>query len=89
MSADPDTLPAGATIPVEQHRSVVRRRLVVNGFEPLFTLVDPEDLNNLTLGAVKSLQGDESSFARLVESTTNVTASFAGEDEQLGPRSPI
>jgi phospholipid/cholesterol/gamma-HCH transport system substrate-binding protein len=77
-------LPAGATIPVERTDPSFDVGIVVNGFEPLFTLVNPEDLNNLTLGAVKSLQGDESSIARLVERTTIVTASFAGEDEQLG-----
>ena len=52
-------LPAGATIPVERTDPSFDVGIVVNGFEPLFTLVNPEDLNNLTLGAVKSLQGDE------------------------------
>src|SRR6218665_2444943 len=46
-------LPAGATIPVERTDPSFDVGIVVNGFEPLFTLVNPEDLNNLTLGAVK------------------------------------
>jgi phospholipid/cholesterol/gamma-HCH transport system substrate-binding protein len=82
---DRGELPAGSVIPVEQTDPSFDVGVMINGFEPLFTLVDPEDLNNLTKGAILSLQGDDVSLAGLIEQTSKLTDSFAGEDAQLGP----
>ncbi len=77
-------LTAGATIPVERTDPSFDVGQMINGFEPLFSLVNPDDLNNLTQGAIKSLQGDESSWAVLIDQTSKLTAAFAGRDAELG-----
>ncbi len=82
---DRGALPPGSVIPVEQTDPSFDVGVMINGFEPLFSLIDPEDLNNLTLGAVQSLQGDEVSLTALIDKTSQLTESFASQDAQLGP----
>lgn len=77
-------LPAGATIPVERTEPSFDVGQMINGFEPLFSLVNPQDLNNLTEGAIKSLQGDESSWAVLIDQSSKLASTFAGRDAELG-----
>ena len=52
---DSTKLSPGATIPVERTDPSFDVGQMINGFEPLFSLVNPDDLNNLTEGAIKSL----------------------------------
>jgi phospholipid/cholesterol/gamma-HCH transport system substrate-binding protein len=78
-------LPAGSVIPLERTDPSFDVGVMINGFEPLFTLIHPDDLNNLTKGAILSLQGDDVSLAGLIEQTSKLTSSFAGQDAQLGP----
>ncbi len=51
---------------------------LLNGYEPLFSVLNPRDADNLTKGVIQSLQGDDASITALVDQTSRLTESFAG-----------
>jgi phospholipid/cholesterol/gamma-HCH transport system substrate-binding protein len=77
-------LPPGSVIPVERTDPSFDVGTLLNGYEPLFSLLNPRDADNLTKGVIESLQGDNASIAALVDQTSQLTESFAGRDEELG-----
>ncbi|WP_349269949.1 mammalian cell entry protein [Mycolicibacterium parafortuitum] len=81
---EPQPLPAGSVIPVEQTDPSFDVGTLLNGYEPLFSILDPKHADNLTKGVIQSLQGDEASITALVDQTAQLTESFAGRDEELG-----
>lgn len=81
---EPGPLPAGSVIPVERTDPSFDVGTLLNGYEPLFSLLNPRDADNLTKGVVQSLQGDTGSITALVDQTSQLTESFAGRDEELG-----
>ncbi|WP_166902306.1 MCE family protein [Mycobacterium sp. DL440] len=81
---EPGVLPAGAVIPVERTDPSFDVGTLLNGYEPLFSVLNPRDADNLTQGVISSLQGDNASIAALVDQTAQLTDSFAGRDEELG-----
>lgn len=83
-TGDPGPLPAGSVIPLERSDPSFDVTTLLNGYEPLFSLLNPRDADNLTKGVIQSLQGDEASIAALIDQTSQLTESFAGRDEELG-----
>ena len=81
---EPGTLPPGSVIPVDRTDPSFDVGTLLNGYEPLFSLLNPRDADNLTKGVVQSLQGDAGSITALVDQTSQLTESFAGRDEELG-----
>lgn len=81
---EPAPLPAGSVIPVERTDPSFDVGAMLNGFEPLFSVLNPRDADNLTKGVIQSLQGDDASIVALVDQTSRLTETFAGKDEQLG-----
>ncbi|WP_193044416.1 MCE family protein [Mycolicibacterium baixiangningiae] len=81
---EPDPLPPGSVIPVEQTDPSFDVGTLLNGYEPLFSLLDPRHADNLTQGVIQSLQGDEASITALIDQTAQLTDAFAGRDEELG-----
>lgn len=81
---DPGVLPADSVIPVERTDPSFDVGTLLNGYEPLFSVLNPRDADNLTKGVIQSLQGDNASIAALVEQTSQLAETFAGKDEQLG-----
>lgn len=77
-------LPSGSTIPVERTNPSFDISYLLNGFEPLFTVLDPEQVDNLTNAIVQAFQGDTGSLLALITQTSAVAESFAGPDEVLG-----
>jgi phospholipid/cholesterol/gamma-HCH transport system substrate-binding protein len=77
-------LPAGSVIPLERTEPSFDVTALLNGYEPLFSLLNPHDADNLTKGIIQSLQGDTSSLATLVSQTSTLTETFAGRDQALG-----
>lgn len=80
----PGPLEPGSVIPVERTDPSFDVGRLLNGYEPLFSVLDPKHADNLTKGVIQSLQGDEGSITALVDQTGRLTESFAGQDEQLG-----
>ena len=83
-SGDPGPLPAGSIIPIERTDPSFDVGTLLNGYEPLFSVLNPRDADNLTKGVIASLQGDEASIAALVNQTAELTDAFAGRDQELG-----
>lgn len=81
---EPDPLSPGSVIPVEQTDPSFDVGTLLNGYEPLFSVLDPKHADNLTKGVIQSLQGDEGSITALVDQTAQLTDTFAGQDEELG-----
>ncbi|MGP4055644.1 MCE family protein [Mycobacterium sp. 4D054] len=81
---EPEPLPAGSVIPVEQTDPSFDVGTLLNGYEPLFSVLDPKHADDLTKGVIQSLQGDEGSITALIDQTAQLTDAFAGRDEELG-----
>ncbi len=81
---EPGPLPPGSVIPLERTDPSFDVGTLLNGYEPLFSVLNPRDADNLTKGVIESLQGDNASIASLVDQTSKLTDSFAGRDDELG-----
>lgn len=71
-------------IPPERTKPSFDIAYLLNGFEPLFTALDPKQVDNLTTGIVQALQGDSSSVLTLITQTSALAESLAGPDQILG-----
>ena len=81
---DPRVLPAGAVIPAERTEPSFDISQLLNGFEPLFALLNPEQVDNLTTAIVRAMQGDTGAVTTLIADTTRLAESYSGTDELLG-----
>lgn len=81
---EPRPLAAGSVIPVERTDPSFDVGTLLNGYEPLFSALNPRDADNLTKGVIQSLQGDDASITALVTQTSQLTDAFAGRDQELG-----
>lgn len=79
-----DPLPAHSVIPVEQTEPSFDVGTMLNGFEPLFSLLNPKQADDLTQGVIQSLQGDQASIVTLVDQTSTLTEALTGHDQDLG-----
>ncbi|MGV0779166.1 MCE family protein [Mycolicibacterium sp. XJ775] len=77
-------LPDGGRIPVEKTRPSFDISNLLNGFEPLFTLLSPQQVDNLTNGIVEALQGNSGSALTLITQTSALAQTLAGPDAVLG-----
>jgi phospholipid/cholesterol/gamma-HCH transport system substrate-binding protein len=76
-------LPAGSVIPLDRTEPSFDIGTLLNGYEPLFTVLDPDQVNNLTKAVIGSLQGDTSSLTMLVDQTSTLARTFTGRDDEL------
>lgn len=79
-----DALPPGSVIPVERTEPSFDVGVVLNGYRPLFSTIDPKAADQLSTASMQALQGDSGSWATLVDQTGKLTETFAGRDEVLG-----
>lgn len=82
-SGPAESLAAGSVIPVEHTEPSFDIGTVLNGYEPLFTVLDPDQVNNLTGAVIGSLQGDTAAITTLVQQTSTLTQTFTGRDNAL------
>lgn len=80
----PERLSDGAVIPVERTEPSFDVTALLNGFEPMFTLLDPTNRGNLSNALINALQGDSDSVVMLVSQTSELAQSMAGPDQVLG-----
>jgi phospholipid/cholesterol/gamma-HCH transport system substrate-binding protein len=79
-----EVLPAGGTIPAERTRPPLNLTVLFNGFKPLFTALDPEQVNQLSFEIVQVLQGQGSTVESLLARTASLTNTLADRDEVIG-----
>jgi phospholipid/cholesterol/gamma-HCH transport system substrate-binding protein len=77
-------LPDGATIPMSQTTPALDLTALFNGFQPLFTALDPDEINELSLNLVKVLQGEGGTIQSLLSRTASLTNTLADRDELIG-----
>ncbi|MEZ0367248.1 MlaD family protein [Mycobacterium sp. pUA109] len=77
-------LPNRAQIPKERTNPSFDISYLLNGFEPFFTELDPQQADNLTDAIIQAFQGDSSSILTLTTQTSALAQTLAGPDEVLG-----
>ncbi|RNM16124.1 MCE family protein [Nocardioides pocheonensis] len=77
-------LPAHATIPMSRTTPALDLTALFNGFQPLFTALDPKEINDLSLNLVKVLQGEGGTIQSLLARTASLTNSLADRDQLIG-----
>lgn len=77
-------LPPGAQIPEERTNPSFDISYMLNGFEPLFTELDPKEVDNLTNAIIQAFQGNEGSLLTLTTEASTLTQTLAGPDAALG-----
>ena len=77
-------LPEHATIPVTQTEPSLDLTALFNGFQPLFTALDPDEVNELSLNLVQVLQGEGGTIKSLLAHTASLTTTLANRDELIG-----
>ncbi|MCB9438858.1 MAG: MCE family protein [Mycolicibacterium sp.] len=75
---------SGYRIPLEHTRPSFDISNLLNGFEPLFTFLSPQQVDNLTGGLIKAFQGDDGSVLNLITQTSALAQTLAGPDAVLG-----
>lgn len=81
--SDPRVLPAGAVIPVIRTEPSFDISKLLNGFEPLFALLNPKQVDNLTTAIVRAMQGDSGAVTTLISETTTLANAYSGTDQIL------
>jgi phospholipid/cholesterol/gamma-HCH transport system substrate-binding protein len=79
-----EVLPPGGTIPVERTRPPLNLTVLFNGFKPLFTALDPEQVNQLSFEIIQVLQGQGGTVRSLLARTASLTNTLADRDEVIG-----
>jgi phospholipid/cholesterol/gamma-HCH transport system substrate-binding protein len=77
-------LPAGGTIPADRTKPPLNLTTLFNGFQPLFTALDPQQVNTLSMEIVQVLQGQGGTVASLLASTSSLTNTIADRDQVIG-----
>ncbi|MGV0836898.1 MlaD family protein [Mycolicibacterium thermoresistibile] len=80
---DPAVLPPGSVIPTAHTEPSFDISNLLNGFEPLLALLDPQQVDNLTTAIVRAMQGDAGAVTALIAETTRLAESYAGTDPTL------
>jgi phospholipid/cholesterol/gamma-HCH transport system substrate-binding protein len=79
-----EVLQPGGTIPVERTRPPLNLTVLFNGFKPLFTALDPQQVNQLSFEIVQVLQGQGGTVQSLLASTSSLTNTLADRDQVIG-----
>jgi phospholipid/cholesterol/gamma-HCH transport system substrate-binding protein len=77
-------LPNRGQIPQERTNPSLDISYVLNGFEPLFAQLDPQQVDNLTNAIVQAFQGDSGSILALTTQASALAETLAGPDQVLG-----
>lgn len=74
----------GATIPLARTSPALDLTALFNGFQPLFSALDPDQVNDLSLNLVKVLQGEGGTISQLLSRTASLTNTLADRDDLIG-----
>jgi phospholipid/cholesterol/gamma-HCH transport system substrate-binding protein len=71
-------------IPLGQTAPALDLTVLFNGFRPLFTALDADDVNKLAYEIIQVLQGEGGTVASLLQRTASLTNTLADRDEVVG-----
>lgn len=77
-------LPAGHVFELDDTAPALDLTLLFNGFQPLFRLLDPEDVNTLSAQVIAVFQGEGATVDGLLKSTASLTSTLADRDQVIG-----
>ena len=77
-------LPPGGTIPLERTTPALDLTELFNGFKPLFTALNPEDVNKLSYEVIQVLQGEGGTVESLLAHTASLATTIADKDQVIG-----
>lgn len=77
-------LAPGDTIPIENTSPALDLTVLFNGFQPLFSALNPQQVNELSINLVQVLQGEGGTVAGLVRKTASLTNTLADRDQLIG-----
>jgi phospholipid/cholesterol/gamma-HCH transport system substrate-binding protein len=77
-------LPDGATIPLSRTTPALNLTVLFDGFKPLFTALNPDDVNKLAYEIVRVFQGEGGTLQTLLANTASLTNTLADRDQVIG-----
>lgn len=77
-------LAPGTRIPKASTESALDLTVVLSGFQPLFDVISPEDINKLSASLVAVLQGEGDSILALLRTTAELADRLADRDQVIG-----
>lgn len=77
-------LEAGAQIPLERTEPSFDVSALLSGFEPLFGVLQPDQVNSLSETLIQALQGSQVSLSALITQAAQLAGTFGQRDEILG-----
>ncbi|MFD1826116.1 MULTISPECIES: MCE family protein [Mumia] len=77
-------LPEGHTFTVSETRPALDLTMLFNGFQPLFKMLNPDDVNQLSSEIIAVFQGEGATVEGLLSSTASLTSTLAERDEVIG-----
>jgi len=77
------TLPAGGTIPLSHTTPALNLTDLFNGFQPLFSALSPNTVNQLSGELVDILQGEGGNVTTLIASIGSLTTTLAAKDKVI------
>ncbi|WP_326568080.1 MCE family protein [Amycolatopsis rhabdoformis] len=78
------TLAPGGTIPLERTTPALDLTELFNGFKPLFTALNPDDVNKLSYEVIQVLQGEGGTVESLLSHTASLATTIADKDKVIG-----
>src|SRR5690606_38951530 len=75
---------AGGESTLERTESSFAVSTLLAGFEPLFSMLQPDEVNSLSETMVQALQGDGVSLSALITRAASLASTFGERDEILG-----
>lgn len=73
-----------ATMPVSRTEPALDLTALYNGFQPLFSALDPQAVNELSQNIIDVLQGESGTVQGLLARTASLTNTLADRDELIG-----
>jgi len=77
-------LPVDGMIPADRTTPPLNLTTLFNGFQPLFTALDPQQVNTLSMEIIQVLQGQGGTVENLLASTSSLTNTIADRDQVIG-----
>jgi phospholipid/cholesterol/gamma-HCH transport system substrate-binding protein len=77
-------LPAGGDIPLDRTQASLDLSALLNGFQPLYSVIRPAEVNQLSENLLQVLQGTAPDVAPLLDQTAQLTNSIGDRDQIIG-----
>lgn len=75
--------PTDQLIPMSRTSPALDLNALLNGFKPLFSALDPDDVNSLATDIIRTFQGEGLTVRQLIARTGSLTSGLARRDEVI------